>query len=607
MNNRTNSLHWLGTLVFFNTLILCCCGLPAALTDPIPQSFTTSSFYLLSYVAQNFLYASIMGIILLPIFLMRRAMAVKIYFSVFFVALFQIVCFINAKVYGFWRFYINKTMLHLLFIGGAKVFEVRDSLYLWLFMMVVLLLIASGLTVFLSYRLKKYFNLRCWLGFFLGIYLIAQSLFLFFCMQNNMRFLQYTIKIPYFYNLSVVNVLQKTNISVFPENASTKKLETVLSINKKLQYPLRPLNYHLPNHPLNVLLIVIDTLRYDMVNPINMPNLYRYAQHENQFLDNLSGGDCTRPGIFSLFYGIPATYWDAAEKHRQGSIVIRAFQDNHYRLGIFASAPLYSPPFDRTVFSTVKNLKLTTSGRTSLDRDAKVTEEMQQFLNHARESKKPFFGFMFYDAPHAYNASRLDHPFHPIKNLNYFNINNNTARTPIYNLYKNSVYADDQLLEKILLTLKKNNLNKNTVVIITADHGQEFNEYHNNYWEHASDFSKYQMQTPMIIAWPNQSPKIFHDQTTHFDLAPTLLKRVLGVSNPVSDYSVGDDIFSKKQPDFVIAGNYGYFALISKKNIVEFHDSGFYRVTDLKMKSLPDEEISLADFSPALEEMKRYF
>ena len=234
MDNRTNSIQWLGSLIFFNTLILCCGGLPAALTDPIPHTLMTMGFYLLCYVAQNFLFSCILGIILLPIFLMFRSMALKICFSLFFIALFQIVCFINAKVYGFWRFYINKTMLHLLVIGGAKVFEVRDSFFEWLALMVILILIVSLLMVFLSYRLKKYFNIKCWLGFFLGIYLISQTLFLLLCMQSNMLFLQYTIKIPYFYNLSLMNALQNINVPIFSNSASSEKFKTVLSMNKKL-------------------------------------------------------------------------------------------------------------------------------------------------------------------------------------------------------------------------------------------------------------------------------------------------------------------------------------------------------------------------------------
>ncbi|MCX7120914.1 MAG: sulfatase-like hydrolase/transferase [Gammaproteobacteria bacterium] len=607
MKSRIDRIGWLSALVFFNTVVLCCCSIPAILTDPSPHAFLTGTFYVLCNIAQNFLFSAAVGVILLPVFLFIRSLIVKAALGLFFVALAQIICFMNAKVFGFWHLYINKTLLHLYLIGGTKVFEVHDTLYLWISLMTITFLFVSGLTVFFTYKIRHCFNGKCWLGVLLLIYVLAQSFFIFFCTQSNMRFLQYTIKIPYFYSLSISNAAEQIGLAIFPEKTLPKKLQSILAGNKKLQYPLHPLHYHLPKKNLNVLLIVVDTLRYDMVNPINMPAVSAFSKTANLFLDNQSGGDCTRPGIFSLFYSIPATYWNSVRSERQGSILIQAFQANHYQLGLYASAPLISPPFDQTVFATVKNLKLSTSGKTAIDRDKKMTEEMQAFLNHAAKNQKPFFGFLFYDAPHAYNSLSLKTPFYPTGYLNYFDIHNNTPVTPIYNLYKNSVHADDHLIKKILTTLKQDKLDKNTIIIITSDHGQEYNEYHNDYWEHASGFSKYQMRTPMIIAWPGIKPTTVRYQTTHYDLAPTLLRRVLGVSNPESDYSVGDDFFSKKQQGPFLASNYGYFALLTQNQAIIFYDSGLYRKTTLTMKSLPDAKITPADFSSAIEEMTRYY
>ncbi|EKD78132.1 MAG: hypothetical protein ACD_42C00032G0003 [uncultured bacterium] len=81
---------------------------------------------------------------------------------------------------------------------------------------------------------------------------------------------------------------------------------------------------------------------------------------------------------------------------------------------------------------------------------------------------------------------------------------------------------------------------------------------------------------------------------------------MLGVSNPVGDYSVGDDFFSKKQPLFTLAGNYSYFALITENKIMLFHASGLYRFTDRKMNALPNQTVPSSDFAAALQEMQRY-
>ncbi|HLB56746.1 MAG TPA: sulfatase-like hydrolase/transferase [Coxiellaceae bacterium] len=602
------SRQWLFTLIFLNTIILCGTSIPAMYTDPIPHAISTILFYSVCCIAQNFFFSIILGIVVAPIFFFTRSDRLKIILSLLPIAITIFICFVNAKVYSFWRLYANASLVRMYFSkgGGSQIFEVHDTMYAWIALAVVLIMLLSFIALIVSKKLCRPFPLKIFSSVFIFIYIFSQITFIIFITENNMQFLQYTLKVPYFYDLSWAHALEKMDVKLFPRDALSPDLRHILSDQHALDYPLHPLQYHLPKKPLNVLLIVVDTLRYDMINPTNMPNVYRFAQHADQFLDNLSGGDCTRPGIFSLFYGIPATYWDAAILHHQGSILIRALQANHYQLGLYASAPLISPPFDQTVFATVKHFQEITPGATPMLRDDEITHEMQQFLNHAAQNKKPFFGFLFYDAPHAYNAIPLHHPFSPIAFLNYFSINNDTPITPIYNLYKNSVFADDQLLEKIFQTLQKNNLMQNTVVIITADHGQEFNDYNNNYWEHASGFSKYQLRTPMIIAWPNRTPKKYFYQTTHFDLVPTILKRVLGVINPTIDYSIGDDFFSKNQPKTVITGNYAYFAFLDHDKIMQFHESGLYRFTNLEMKPLHDEKATPSDYSRLLKKMTAY-
>ena len=608
MKTQTPSLQWLSTLLLTCFLIICLTGIPALLTDPIPHTLSAFVSYAVAYVAQNILFAVLLGMILFPIFHFIRSDAFKIILSLPFVTFALLFSFMNAKVFAFWRLYVNSALLDMYFSkgGGSQIFEVHSAMYFWIVAVTVLFVGLSLVVLFFSRRIQSHFNFKPLFGFFVFLYCSAQMGFIFFCHQDNMRLLQYAMKVPYFYDLSWVSGLEKMGVPVFPKKSNTVAFQAILSDHQKLHYPLHSLQYHLPAHPLNVLIIMVESLRYDMVNANNMPNVAQFASHANQFLDNISGGDCTRPGVFSLFYGIPSTYWHSALEHHQESIVMRAFHDNHYHLGLFASASLLSPPFNETVFEDVKNLQTMTPGKTAMDRDREITSEMRHFLNSQAKSHHPFFGFMFYDAPHAYNALTLNKPFRPIGFLNYFSINQHTPPQPVFNLYQNAVFQDDQLIAAILKTVRDDHLTNNTVVIITADHGQEFNDYHNNYWEHASGFSKYQVRTPMLVVWPNRAPKIFHDQTTHFDLAPTLLKRVLGVSNPTSDYSVGDDFFGKKQLKSVIVGNYAYYALITRDEILQFHDSGLYRLTDLKMDPLRDNPPPQAKMDGMMSEMKQF-
>lgn len=603
---KANHHQWIASIIFLSFLVLCVSGIPAVYTDPIPHSALSIGFYSLIYIAQNAFFACLLGLVVSPVIAWARSPFLKFGVTLLLLSTGLFFCFMNAKVYAFWRIYINGDVLQLYLDGRSKVFEVSAAMVNWIWMVVIIFLVLGCFITAFSKKIAQYFQLKKIISIFLGFFLASQIIFIGLVKKNDMSLLQYAVKVPYFYDSSIVHGLQVSGVSLFPATSTSGEIQHVFSDDQALRYPLHPLQYHLPPHPLNVLLIVVDTLRYDMINPVDMPHVTQFAQHADQFMDNISGGDCTKPGIFSLFYSIPATYWHPADDHRAGAILIRAFQANHYQFGIYASAPLTSPPFDQTVFATLPHIQLSTPGATAVQRDEQVTHDMQHFLTAESHRHQPFFGFIFYDAPHAYNALPLKTPFYPTHALNYFTVNNRTVPQPIFNLYKNAVFFDDEQIHQLITTLKSDDLLKNTIVIITSDHGQEFNEYRNDYWEHASGFSKYQVRTPMIIAWPHRSPRVYTYQTTHYDIAPTLLKRVLGVRNPSRDYSIGNDIFSEKQLHTVITGNYAYFALISHHDMMQFHYSGLYRFTNLEMKPIHQDKHDTKMIDNTLHEMTRF-
>jgi len=45
--------------------------------------------------------------------------------------------------------------------------------------------------------------------------------------------------------------------------------------------------------------------------------------------------------MFSLFYGLPATYWDAFANVARPPVVMDLFRQYGYQFGLFASSPLY--------------------------------------------------------------------------------------------------------------------------------------------------------------------------------------------------------------------------------------------------------------------------
>ncbi|STW49493.1 putative phopshatase/sulfatase [Klebsiella pneumoniae] len=79
----------------------------------------------------------------------------------------------------------------------------------------------------------------------------------------------------------------------------------------------------------------------------------------------------------------------------------------------------------------------------------------------------------------------------------------------------------------------------NTVVIITGGHGKPLNAKHD-----AFDWSREQLQVPLVIHWPGTPAQEIATLTDNKDVMTTLMQRLLHVSTPANEYSQGEDLFS---------------------------------------------------------------
>jgi hypothetical protein len=360
-----------------------------------------------------------------------------------------------------------------------------------------------------------------------------------------------------------------------------RRLHTEKIISKPLQYPQHKLLFKRPSRPLNIILIVIDTWRADMLNPDVTPNIARFALKSIRFSNHFSGGNFTQPGIFSLLYGLTPNYWYLTLRNEQGPMLIHQLLKDQYTVKVFPSASPRFPDFIDTAFHAVPQAWHDTPGANSTERDLNITNEFEQFLA-TRNPSRPFFGFLFYDAVHNWCGSRQSYatPFEPaIKTCNRLSMSNNANPLPYLNRYRNAAHYDDQLIGNILNQLKQQNLLKNTIVMITADHGEEFNDSHRNIWGHGSAFDRYQLQVPFVMYWPGKEAQVIAYRTSHYDVVPTLMSDVLDCVNPSSDYSVGRSLFATDRPPYIIVGSYESYAKLFPHS-VEIAYPGGYDVTD---------------------------
>ena len=371
--------------------------------------------------------------------------------------------------------------------------------------------------------------------------------------------------------------------------------------DRALNYPLTPLRCDPPTPMLNVVLVVIDAMRADALTPAVAPNTFDLAQDAIRFDGNFSGGNSSRAGMFSLFYGLPGTYWDAFASLTRPPLVMDLFQRYGYQLGLFSSVPVYrAAALDRTALARVPNLRLETVSRYpgSNGWDRTLTDEWFEWLDR-RDPAHPFFGFLYYDSAQAIEAPANDPSVVPVPPGAPKQVRLNAR-------YLTAVHYVDSLVGRVIDDLKRRKLFDQTVIIVTSDHGMEFNENGLGFTGHGTAFSDLQLRTPLVVRWPGRPPGRVDRRTSHNDVAPTLITELFGCANPPSDYSSGHSLFSDAQWDWLIAAGYEDFALIEPARVTVVLPSS-YEIRDRNYRLVPKPTLPRDVVQAALKEMSRFY
>jgi uncharacterized protein len=340
-----------------------------------------------------------------------------------------------------------------------------------------------------------------------------------------------------------------------------------------LRYPLSPLSCR-DGAGLNLMVILIDALRPDAVHPELTPTLVDLSRESLVFRNHWSGGNSSRMGIFSLAYGLPSTYWTAFDGVQRPPLLMDELRARHYAF-VLASAPGFGSPaeLERSVFAGISRLP---SGHEhdGIRHNTAVTGRWLDWLGHA-ERREPFFAFLYYDPPLQNMDARGRAPL----------ALDDRYPAPVARLWRQyrlaARFVDRQVAE-VIESLRASDLWDRTVVIVTSDHGYEFDDSGLGYVGHATAFTAYQLRVPLIVHWPGKPPQEFTHRTSHHDLPPTLLDEIFGCTTAPSEYSVGRNLFAGQDWPWLIAGSYNAYAIVtpdttmvSQNGLVELRDSHY--------------------------------
>ncbi len=533
-------------------------------------NWTGITFSIFAVIGHFFSVYLLLLIICIPLLWIKPCLRNLILIVLF--GFFQIGLFIDTIVFQQYRFHINLSVLSMVFSGQVVDF----SLFTYC-LMLTLIIVSLCLECFILYWINNKFAIVHAKSKFLRL----STIFLIFAF-----FISHIVHmIAFYYAYSPIMVVKeyiplyrpftsKKIMEFFDKQGQRKVIYEKDDEHTGIHYPKHTLIINSDNNkPQNIMFIVLDSWRYDTFSEQISPNTYHFAQQNNGviFNNHYSTGNATRTGIFGLFYGIPGTYWDAFLRNSVPSLFVTTLQKENFNIGIFTSAKVTAPEFDRTVFATIKNLRISSHDGRASSRDKQITNDWLAWYKQ-RDTSKPSFSFLFYDAPHAYDfPDDFEVKFKPIGDLDYMTLNNNTDPVPIFNRYKQSVYYDDYLLQNVYDELIRSGTLDNTLIIITGDHGQEMNDNKLGFWGHNGNYTDAQTKVPFIIIGAKNLEQLKDNAaklTSHEDVVPSLMKHYLYVENDISDYSTGYDLFNPiTNRNWLLMSNYSSYAVRTPDNI----------------------------------------
>ncbi|WP_425668971.1 DUF3413 domain-containing protein [Vibrio owensii] len=510
---------------------------------------------------------------------------------------------VDILVFQQYKLHINGLLIRMFFEGGRDVFEISWMSWLIFISDIALLAIGLACTVWLANKLAqsraKFVIVAVWFSLLLSTQVIHAY-------KNALyddEVSQFSNNWPLYYPLTARKFIYRHHL-VDETIASQNRVELKNIESSSLNYPLAPVNVEPKAKQPNVLFILVDAWRYSDATPEIMPNVSKFSEKTVNFSQHMSGGNSTQAGIFSLFYSLPATYWDSFYASQKSPVFMDTLQNQGYRMGIFGSAPLTSPPLSRTVFKKVKELTLKQTGETQIERDQQITDEFIQFQK--QDSDKPYFSFLFYDSAHGTSFPEPEFAkFKPYwERVDHILLNNDFDASLYHNRYKNSLYFIDSLIAKVL----KNVDLENTIVVITSDHGEEFNDHKMNYWGHTGNYSDTQVHVPLYVYLPDHQAEQINYRTTHYDIVPTLMNELFDVKGNTQSYSVGRDLFDNCVPrNWFIAGSYYNYALVGKETMLVVNPGGHSQQLNNQLKVDTEHQVPVNVIQDSLDEMSRFY
>lgn len=493
-----------------------------------------------------------------------------VYFIAWFISTLAILAiYADFKLFELYEYHFNGFVWNLLTTpGGVEALGATSETIITIALQVTAVLLSTLFLFWIAYRLsaKKSLVSKSLFVSFISLILVVllgeESVHAYSKYIGQEDYLRAGIVIPFNLNSHATHLLKRLGV----EAASTQDLRLG---NGKVVYPLSKIESKpLDKYP-NIIMLVAESFRWDLLDPEITPNLWDFSKTSTTFNQHYSGGNRTRMGLLSMFYGLHAPYWYSFEEQRVAPVLMNVIREKNYQLGLYTSQSFDYPELRHTTFAGIPEefLHELKSGE-PWQRDAENVTDIINNLDHA-DKDKPSYTFMFFESTHAPYTFPKEDVIRPdyLKEMNYVKLDLLHNADRIHNRYINAAHHVDKEVGRLLDYLKQNNMLDNTIVLFTGDHGEEFME--KGHWGHGHNeaFPEEQVHVPMILWMPGEKPQQINTKTSHIQIPQTLLAK-LGVTTSYNEHSLAGDLFSTLP--YLVMGNYNYLSIFDKKYKVTF-------------------------------------
>lgn len=285
-----------------------------------------------------------------------------------------------------------------------------------------------------------------------------------------------------------------------------------------------------PEPPKNIVMILVDTLRYDHMGFAGYardtsPNIDALAKESIVFEDTYATAPHTPRSIPCLFFGKYPSHMDwRGGQYNYPKVkpenlgLFEVLQEKGWQNYGFSSHFYFEEKRGMGQgFTSWDNAGAGTIAESNDDIAApriyeKVVPKLEELAASSKQpDAKPWSMFIHLFEPHGRWIGHKEHDFGPADTAVQRHINN----------YDSEIAYVDTYIAKIIAKLKELQMYEDTIIILTSDHGEAFNEHKVLF--HGTNLYNEVIKVPLIIHIPGWKPRRLEGPISLIDVAPTLL------------------------------------------------------------------------------------